>query len=140
MHVVFECLQIAQEKARADAEQKQQEQAVKFVGHRFKMHAVKNRFVDSFWQIMLAAEAKLREQALDPSVEIFTGEKKAHVAVLGFKVEKEQVRLALEAQALPIASFVNINMSPRAVKDTKGFVWIWKCKGESTTCCRSPET
>ena len=59
----------------------------------------------------LAAEAQKREEVLGPSVEMFTSENKVHVAVLGFKVEKEQVRLALEAQALPIASFVNINIS-----------------------------
>ena len=58
----------------------------------------------------LAAEAQKREEALGPSVEIFSSTKNMF-AVLGFKVEKEQVRLALEAQALPIASFVNINIS-----------------------------
>ena len=52
----------------------------------------------------------------------------------GFKVEKEQVRLALEEQALPISSYFNfyIDMS-RALEDTKGFALDWKGEGESPT-------
>jgi hypothetical protein len=55
----------------------------------------------------LAAEAQQREQALDPSFEIQV--KKGKCCCFGFKVEKEQARLVLEAQALPNSSYVYIS-------------------------------
>ena len=54
----------------------------------------------------LAAEAQQREQALDPSASVEIEVKEGTCCCFGFKVEKEQARLALEAQALPIASYV----------------------------------
>ena len=47
----------------------------------------------------------------------------------GFKVEKEQVRLALEEQALPISSHFNFYIDvSSALEDTKGLLWIGKAK------------
>ena len=46
-----------------------------------------------------------------PVLRFLQVKKKVHVAVLGFKVEKEQARLALEAQALPISSVVFFEVS-----------------------------
>ena len=47
----------------------------------------------------------------------------------GFKVEKEQVRLALEEQALPISSHFSFYIDvSSALEDTKGLLWIGKAK------------
>jgi hypothetical protein len=113
-----EYLQIAQEKARANAEHQQQEQAFEAVDHRLKMHAVSSNFC-FYSQIKLAAEAKHREQALDPSVEIQV--KQGICCCFGFEVEKEQARLALEEQALSISSFGYIEMS-KAFEAQKGLL------------------
>jgi hypothetical protein len=66
--------------------------------------------------------------------------KKGICCCFGLKVEKEQARLVLEAQACPISAYVYIEMF-RALEVTRGlFALDWTGKGESTTCCRSPAT
>ena len=67
--------------------------------------------------------------------------KKGTCCCFGFKVEKEQARLLLEAQALPISFYVMlVSICPEPQQTQKGFVLDWKGEGESTTCCRSPAT
>ena len=81
----------------------------------------------------LAAEAQQREEAWDPSFE--TQVKKGICCCFGLKVEKEQARLVLEAQALPISSYVYIGMFS-ALEVTRGlFALDWNGEGESTACC-----
>ena len=78
-------------------------------------------------QIKLAAEAKQREQARTLAIE--TQVKKGTCCCFGFKVEKEQARLLLEAQALPISSHFNFYIDvSSALEDTKGLLWIGKAK------------